>query len=195
MPRSADHRHQTVVLRVVDRRRLGDQHHRDVVADVVPATAAEGCRAAPRPRGSRAGPCPRGRRGSRAVRDRVSWSSVVRSVRTGDLGEQCGSRRRHTPSRSSASRLRRSSGSVFDGRRLNHHVPQSTVRPSSRSWSYAPYCSADAFDHGLRVVDLGVDLAARGVALVRLAHHRQAARPTGRPRPSPSSRRSARCRR
>src|SRR5690606_34576354 len=45
-------------------------------------------------------------------------------------------------SRVGASRLRRSSGSVFDGRRLNHHDPASTVSPSSRSWSYDEYAAA-----------------------------------------------------
>ena len=36
-----------------------------------------------------------------------------------------------------ASRFSRNSGSVLDGRRLNHHDPQSTVRPSRRSWACA----------------------------------------------------------
>src|SRR5438552_4525457 len=37
--------------------------------------------------------------------------------------------------RDAASTLRRRSGSVLDGRRLNHQSPRSTVRPSSRSWA------------------------------------------------------------
>ena len=45
-------------------------------------------------------------------------------------------------SRSAASRLRRSSGSVFDGRRLNHQSPRSTVSPSSRSCSASAYAAA-----------------------------------------------------
>ena len=36
-----------------------------------------------------------------------------------------------------ASRLRRSRGSVLEGRRLNHQSPQSTVRPSRRSWGWS----------------------------------------------------------
>ena len=36
-----------------------------------------------------------------------------------------------------ASRFNRNNGSVFEGRRLNHHVPRSTVRPSRWS-SVAP---------------------------------------------------------
>ena len=77
-------------------------------------------------------------------------------------------------SRSAASRLSRSSGSVFDGRRLNHQLPACRrVSPSRRSWSAPGEGVADALDHRRRVVDLGVDLAARGVALERLAQHRQ----------------------
>src|SRR5690606_25898519 len=38
--------------------------------------------------------------------------------------------------RVAASRLRRRSGSVLEGRRLNHQSPRSTVRPSRRSWSW-----------------------------------------------------------
>src|SRR5690606_31597517 len=47
-------------------------------------------------------------------------------------------------SASAASRLRRSRGSVFDGRRLNDQSPRSTVSPSRRSGASAGQCAATA---------------------------------------------------
>ena len=55
------------------------------------------------------------------------------TLRIGALESTSATRSSHSSS-VAASTLRRSSGSVLDGRRLNHHGPQSTVRPSRRSW-------------------------------------------------------------
>ena len=47
---------------------------------------------------------------------------------------------------SGASRFKRSNGSVLLGRRLNHHSPQSTVSPSSRSCGYGGELGRDRLD-------------------------------------------------
>ena len=131
---------------------LVDQHHGDAVARSRSGAAVAGCRGTSRRRSRAAGPCPRGRPGSRAVVDRCghvlhgrsSRMSVDRSCRRVALAVLVGPKRapdlgdlraRPRPASSAASRLRRSSGSVFDGRRLNHQSPTSTVSPSRRSWS------------------------------------------------------------
>ncbi len=79
-------------------------------------------------------------------------------------------------SRVRASRLRRSSGSVFDGRRLNHQSPRSTVSPSSRSWAASgcevAYSAATASMTAAGIGHLGVDLAGVGVAVERAPDHR-----------------------
>ena len=153
-----DDGHQTIVFAVVDGRRLVDQHHRDVVADLVAAMQ------------------------TRVVQDRLGLEVVQRTlvVGAGEDLEQFGRRapcgvhsasvglrrwvesgqsvmadssaatRSSQASRSDASRFRRSSGSVFDGRRLNH---QSRSRPSDRRGD--PACAsailrADPLDHGRR---------------------------------------------
>jgi hypothetical protein len=48
------------------------------------------------------------------------------------------SRMAATPSASAASTFRRRSGSVFDGRRLNHQSSAVTVSPSAQSTSPSP---------------------------------------------------------
>ncbi len=75
---------------------------------------------------------------------------------------------------SGASRLRRSSGSVLLGRRLNHQSPQSTVSPSRRSCEHRRRTSAATVSMTASgIVDPGVDLAALHVALERLAQLRE----------------------
>ena len=71
-----------------------------------------------------------------------------------------------------ASTLRRSNGSVFDGRTLNHQSACSTVSPSSRSTRCAggSLGVGDGLHGGRRVGHLGVDLARVGVALERREH-------------------------
>src|SRR5690606_2487766 len=49
-----------------------------------------------------------------------------------------------TDAASGASTLSRSSGSVLEGRRLNHRSGQETVRPSRRSWSASEKWDATA---------------------------------------------------
>ena len=76
-------------------------------------------------------------------------------------------------SRVAASRFSRSSGSVFDGRRLNHHDPWSTVKPVEVVLREAHHLRPHRREDGADVGDLGVDLAALRVALERLAQDRQ----------------------
>ena len=165
---------QPLVLGVVDRLGLVDEHDRDVVLDGVAALQARVVERSPRPRSRGGGPCRRGRRGSRAAGDRGPW------VRAPCGGGGCGARAERQPASmrawtsatwpahlaaSGASRLSRSRGSVFDARRLNHQSPRSTVRPSRRSWASSGYAAGHALDDGRGIVDLRVDLARRRVAV------------------------------
>ena len=150
MPVGLGLRDQALVLGVVDGLGLVDQHDRDVVAHRVAALQPRVVRARPRRRSTAAGPCPRGRPGSRAASGRVPRACLLPASRSSCLGADerqhlGGVRLARAPCRR-ASRLRRSSGSVLLGRRLNHQSPRSTVSPSRRSWSASRYARGDPLD-------------------------------------------------
>ena len=157
---------QPLVLGVVDRLGLVDEHDGDPVPDRVAALGA-------------------------GVVERVLVGEVEERAPVGGAGQdlqQAGVERHGRPqpfpamrsrtsatwawhdSGSAASRLSRRTGSVLEARRLNHQSPKSTVRPSTRSWSAPDGVGVGhPLDDRLGVVDGDVDLARGGVALERLA--------------------------
>jgi len=134
---------QSGVLGVVDLACLLGQHDRDAVFDPVGTAQAwvvEGVLIGE----EQERPLSMGTRGLRSAVGRVAWVSFAggsparRSVVSSSTRASTSATWRSHSSSLPASTLRRSRGSVFDGRRLYHQSPWSTVRPSRRS-VFAPH--------------------------------------------------------
>ena len=114
---------------------LVDEQHRDVVADRVGQAAAGQTSSSPSTVERR-----RGRLGQTMISSRAGSRFIVVPP---DQGEHVVADARPWSARRVPSALSRSSGSVLDGRTLNHQSAWLTVRPSSRS-SVTPSCPAYA---------------------------------------------------
>ena len=84
---------------------------------------------------------------------------------TGEISARTSCVRASHAALSAASTLRRRSGSVLEGRRLNHQSPKSTVKPVQAVLARLLVVTRDRLDDPGRIVDGGVDLARIGVAL------------------------------
>ena len=171
MPSASALASEPVVLGVVDRLGLVDEHDRDVVLDrVAPLEARVVERVLVLEVEQRALVLGAGedleQLGSRPSGQSPRFGRVDEGA---DLGDVRVARRRGRR----ASRLSRSSGSVLRRPQVEPPVAEVDGEAVEPVLVGVGVGGGDVLDHGQRVGDLGVDLARRGVALERLAQLRQ----------------------